>query len=458
MSPAEKAQLRAECYRNPARFNRRVLGRPAYWWRQAEICEAVKDTPVVYVPAGNAVGKSYVDAGNVLSFLCDHPGCLVLCTAPTQVQLEEVLWKEIERAYRGSRVPLGGRVLKSPLKIDFGGGWQALAYSTTKTERLSGHHAGDLFAVLDEASGILPEIYEAIDSCNPSRRLETGNPLRPAGPFYERIMKSEAGADPDSRVIRIPSLESPDIHLERSRRGLADATWLRKARNDYGEGSAWWLSHVLARFPDEAADQLLPRSWLDTAAQTVHLRVGKRRMAIDLAEGANGDPAGYLVRDDNGVLDYQTSRQWNLEETAKRAGAAAERWNVKPSDVVWDATGLGADFRARLNAVRLGGALPYKGGTSGGKHFKNLRTAAAWQVRQRLDPHRQIKVGGIFRNQHPFAIPAAMLLAARAELQGLRYEQLSDKLIQLEDKDNLKKLIGHSPTFADLLIMSFAYP
>ena len=38
--------------------------------------------------------------------------------------MEEVLWKYVEQAYRGSRVPLGGRLLRDPLKVDLGGGWQ----------------------------------------------------------------------------------------------------------------------------------------------------------------------------------------------------------------------------------------------------------------------------------------------------------------------------------------------
>jgi hypothetical protein len=97
----------------------------------------------------------------MLDFWSMNKNALVIATAPSQTQLEEVLWKEVERAYNGARVPLGGRILRSPLKIDAGDGWQILAYSTTKTERFSGHHAGQLFAVLDEASGVDPAIVEA---------------------------------------------------------------------------------------------------------------------------------------------------------------------------------------------------------------------------------------------------------------------------------------------------------
>ena len=186
--------LLQDCRNHPDWFNTIFLGREkedglgncGYWARQLEICESVSCYPVTLVPTGNAVGKSFLAAGLLHWFLFTRPGSLVVATAPTQVQLEEVLWKEVERAYLGARIPLGGRLLRSPLKVDLGGGWQALAYSTTKVERFSGHHATDLFAILDEASGVADEIYEAISSLNPSRELLMGNPLRPSGAFYDR--------------------------------------------------------------------------------------------------------------------------------------------------------------------------------------------------------------------------------------------------------------------------------
>ncbi|HEU5118294.1 MAG TPA: hypothetical protein VFT74_16875, partial [Isosphaeraceae bacterium] len=352
----------------------------------------------------------------------------------------------------------GGRCLRSPLKIDLGEGWQILAYSTTKTERLSGHHAGDLFAVIDESSGIAPEIVEAIDSCNPSRLLMIGNPLRPDGPFYERCMKAQDGQNPDARLITVPSLDSPDIHLERSRRGLADAAWLRKSRNDYGEGSIWWLSHVLARFPDSASDSLIDRAWLDLAARTLHLRSGPMRISADVAEGSNGDPAGYLVRDDAGVAECRIDRNWSMEQLAREVAAAAARWGVTPGRIVYDAGGPGADFGNRLSAEGLPGAIAYKGGFSGGDGFARLRAAAAWALRQRLDPNRLVKIHGIDRPQKPFAIPAELVAIARRELQALRFKLLNDKKIDLEPKDQLRKTLGNSPTYADLFIMSFAIP
>jgi hypothetical protein len=400
------------------------------------------------------VGKSYVDAGIILWFAANRPNCLVLATAPSQTQLEEVLWKEVERAYTGARVPLSskGRILKNPLKIDLGDDRQALAYSTTKTERLSGHHRPNLLAVLDESSGIEPPIWEAINSCNPSRWLCTGNPLRPDGEFYERVMKAER--NPGVNVITIPATDSPDIHLDRSPRGLSDAGFLEQSRNDYGEGSLWWLPHVEARFPDSADDSLLNRAWLDRAATAKHQPQGNARIAVDLGGGNAGDRSVILCRDENGLLALEHSNVWDLGDTAARTATLARKHAVPASRISFDVGGLGFDFANRLASVGLAGATPYLGGASGGDLYGNLRSAAAWLMRQRLDPDH--KHNG--RVPPAFAIRSEWMALMRRELQGMRYTLGERDKVSLQKKEDFTKMLGHSPDFADCFAMSFAFP
>lgn len=464
---AERSAIAAElgaCRADPARFNETILSRPAYWSRQEEICESVVAFRETDVVAGNSVGKSFVDAGLLIWFLLSFPGSMVLCTAPSQTQLEEVLWKQVERAYNGARVPIGGRMLKDPLKLDLGDGWEALAYSTTRTERLSGHHRGAMLVIVDEASGVETPIFEALDSCNPSRLLLTGNPLRPDGVFYERCASAEAAkGKPDrlANLIRIPSTESPDIDLERSPRGLADATWLRKSANDYGEDSLWWKSHVLALFPDQASDQVISRAWLDLAAAAAHVPSGPRRIAIDLGEGNGGDRSVVLCRDDNGMLDLRHSPNWSFERTAKEAADCARKHKVDPRRVSFDAGGPGADFANRLEAAGVHGARAYRGGNTGATDGKyaNLRTAAAWLMRQRLDPRHKIQTAaGDWITRPQFSIRPDWASLLRPELQALRYSQDARGRIELERKEDLVKRLKHSPDFADAFAQSFAFP
>lgn len=429
----------------------------------------------------------------VHSFLHDHPGCVVICTAPSQTQLEEVLWKEVERAHRGSRIPLGGRILKQPLKIDLGGGWQALAYSTSKPERIQGHHAPDLFAILDEWSGIEDEITEAIDSLNPSRLLGPGNPLRPSGEFYyryQRAMEQVGRPDRTRNVVHISSLESPDAHLERSRRGLADKGFFRKARERYGEGSLWWTARILAQFPASAFDQVFPDEWVNRCRQErlPFPEATHRWMAIDLGGGEGGDETVLIVRDGWGILDCAYGPNMGFDDAGATAGRLARLHGVPPARIVFDAGGIGHDFGYRLEANGLRGCIPYHGGEVGEYGFANMRTTAAFKLRRRIDPTRPVApvplsesaARAVAALEHPehwhwrnpgieppkatdrepqahFAIPDNEWSGRlRRELQEIKYE-LKGKNTALEPKKDLAARLGHSPDFADALMMSFAF-
>ena len=168
----------------------------------------------------------------------------------TQAQLAGVLWGEITAAHKSAADhgrPLGGKF--SGLTWDLGATWKVEAYGSGSIESKSGRHAGDLLVVVDEASGVEASVHEAIDSLNPSRRLYTGNPIRPEGKFYELCELSKD--NPNVNVIEISSLESPHVHLARSPWGMADATFIENAKHEYGEESLWFQVHVLGKFPGE---------------------------------------------------------------------------------------------------------------------------------------------------------------------------------------------------------------
>jgi hypothetical protein len=455
--------------RDPITFNRQVLGgavpdglgNRGFWARQKDLCRALVESPVVLVETGNAVGKSYADARLILWYLVTHPDSLVVATAPSETVLSSVVWGEVERAYDGARVPLGGRMLRNPLKLTLGGPWQAIAFSTRTVERFSSFHRRDLLAVVDEASGVAPEIIEAIDALNPSRLLMTGNPLRPDGPFYERCAAARDGRSPHARALHISSLESRHIHLGRSPWGLADASWLAKVRNDYGENSLFWQTHVLGRAPGAAQDALIPPAWLDRAAGVAeHIWSGPKRLAIDLGGGAAGDFTALVVRDDNGVIALEASSHWGFETAATRAALLAQRHGVEPPRIVFDVSAIGHDFANRLEGVSLRGCQPYRGGAVGGVKFGNLRSAASWQLRQRLDPNRLVPAaGGVPRPQPPFRVPPPFLAAGlREELQGLKYDEDRTGRVCLEPKEEFARRLKRSPDRADALIMSFAFP
>lgn len=462
-SSGRLARLIEGCRGDLYRFIRVVLGERGFWGRQIEVCRSIDRYDTTLVPAGNSVGKSFMAGRIALAFLLNHRNSIVYTTSPSQYQLIKILWKEVNSAILKSRFPIGIAPAGSgPIELALSKTWYMIGHVSNKIENTTGHHCEHLLVLIDEGSGVPEHTYAAAASLNPSRTVIFGNPLHPHGEFYEKCRKAEEERDrPDrsSNLIRISSMESPHIHLERSPYGLADQGFLKRNARDYGEDSIWWLSHVLAQFPDVTAETCVPKAWLDLACQTLHLPGGHRRIAIDCAGGNGGDEWVILGRDDNGVFDLKWSADWSTETAAKQAKIMASQWGVPGFRVSFDAAGLGWDFGNRLAVAGLKDARPYLGGASGGKKFKRLRSACAQLLRFRLDPGRKVETAaGLFVPQVPFSFglgKAEWHPKLREVGQFLRF--LDGEAYELERGADIRERLKRSPDTGDAFFQSFAF-
>ena len=114
----QKARKLVEyCQRDPLFFSRHVLGGEQPWAKQKEIMLSVRDNPRTVVPSGFGVGKTWCVARAALWFLYSFPNSLIVTTAPTWRQVENILWAEIRRQHQLSSLPLGGEILRTQIKI-----------------------------------------------------------------------------------------------------------------------------------------------------------------------------------------------------------------------------------------------------------------------------------------------------------------------------------------------------
>jgi hypothetical protein len=472
------ADLLHECYDRPVEFNEYVLGRPPYWPKQIDVCNAVKAHKTVICPWGNEIGKSFLAAGLILWWLYTRPGSLVVTTAPSQTLLATVLFKELRRAISVSPLPLPGRITEamsaSPqtLVVD-PAGWQVLGIATRGVERLSGQHNPNLLIVVDEASGVEAEIWEALRSQDPEKVVVFGNPLRAEGEFAELHRRAARERDDPSipeaeRVVEVhcASTESPDIHLDRSPRGLASAGFLREIERTYGRGSLYWTTHVDAIFPEVSADQLLSLVWLDRCAgwhrgplDPFAPVVGTRRISCDLGEGVGRDRTVVLVRDDLGILEVIAGDHLGEAEAAEAIARMARKWQVPHERITYDALGIGRKLHNHLYRHGITAAVAFKGSgkPDNPNAFVNARTEAAWKLHLRLDPDwsddARVRPG---RQQVPFHIPAAPWWPSmREELAALTYD-FAGKKTRLLPKEDWMHRLGRSPDLGDALIQAFS--
>ena len=495
LSSEDLARAIAVFRNDPVGFNEKILGRGPYWSRQVEICESVRDNHATIVATGNSVGKSYLAAGSILWWLFTRPNSLVVMTAPSQTLLGTVLCKEIRAAVHSSRtkgIPLPCFVTDSPKAspqvVEISPGWHAIGLSTRGVERLSGQHNPNLYVVVDEASGILASAWEAIASLNALKLLVLGNPLSGFNEF-ERLFKlglvqnlcESIPGHMRTRSFRIPSTESPDLHLDRARRGLADAGFIRQAEERWQRGSVLWLTHIDAKFPEQAAYGLAEQSWIDRsfAAPLPSETQGKLILSVDIGCGVGADRSVLLVRDELAIREIYASKFDGLASSAALVGQFVRKYGIPDDQVIYDAMGVGRDFPLHLRNYGIRNPIAYAGSASGfagnGLSFKNLRASSAWRLRRILDPDRPRKAIPVDRskfapwqlatieaeNRRPtsvFAMPACVLgqhaNSLHEELCNLRY--VPGLRIGLESKDAIRERLGRSPDLADALIMSFA--
>lgn len=472
-----------EKYRDdPVGFNTRILRRLPYWWRQEEICRSLLEYRITVVFSGNATGKDYLLGGIIPWWWFTRTNSLTMVTGVSQTLLGSVTFKEVRRAVEGSPLlkalnpRMSQGVKASPQVLEMRPGWHVLGFSTTNVERASGQHSPDLLAIINEGSGVEDHIYDAVDSWAYQKLLVFGNPIRADGRFVELNHQAKRDREDGTpkhlavNAIQIPSTDSPHATWERSPYGMADKTWLESMYRLYGHDSLWVRSHIKAEIPVVSADSLIPEAWLDWAAREEfaarirpagHPVHSTRRIACDLGEGVGRDSSCVLVRDDWGVLDVVFGSALGLPEAADRIWRLASKWGVPQERITYDRVGIGRDFPLHL-ARHFGAGHKCMGYAGAGKpqsaDFANLRSEAAWKLRQRLEPGLSGDPRVPHADRIPFAIPpGAYWPRLREELKTLSYS-LKGRKTALIPKDDHCLMLGHSPDISDALIQSFAFP
>lgn len=162
----------------------------------------------IKVDSGHGTGKTRIASGIVSHFFDCFAPSIAYCFAPTYLQINDLLFKEIRFDRRNTDLP--GEVLDSPVikyksnhfvkgKASGGSG---------KTERIQGQHNKYLLFVLDEAEGIDPYVIDSIQSMTAggiSIVLMLANPRTKTSRF------ARLAGLPYVRSLRISCLDHPNV-------------------------------------------------------------------------------------------------------------------------------------------------------------------------------------------------------------------------------------------------------
>jgi phage terminase large subunit len=179
---------------DPVRFAESVFG-VELWQTQKEILRAVETERRVAVKACHANGKTFAAAIAALRFAVRHSHSRVITLAPGWLTTRAVIWSEIHSLLARARLRLPTTVLNQT-EIRLGPDNLILGLSTNDPTRLQGHHAEHLLIIADEAPGIEPSFWPAVEgilASGDSHLLRLGNPTVSAGYFFDSFGRAAAG-------------------------------------------------------------------------------------------------------------------------------------------------------------------------------------------------------------------------------------------------------------------------
>ncbi len=446
---------------DPSYFNQVCWGdwgKP--WEKQIEVWNSVRDYKRTTVRSGHSTGKSFIAAKQALWTMFCWPGSYVLTTAPTQRQVDLILWAEIRECYNRSRIQFPGHLLPKASNIDISDKWKVFGFTTGKGNitdvsqtPMAGYHSNvRVFVIIDEASGVAPGLFAAAESITTGdndRILAIGNPTDPKGEFAKSFTLPAGNLLGGWNKIKISTLDSPNVVAGREvMPGLASATWPEEMRVAWGEGSPMYRAKVLAEFPEEGADTLIPLKYIDLALERkpedIITDTPYNNLGVDVARFGDDLSVGYHCLGPRAVRRFKVAKQ-DTVQVSRKVNELNTEWAFKTINV--DDDGIGGAVTDNLrrechlrNVITINGngkpIQPLK--------FFNKRSELAWQLRDR------------FVNKQDIILDCA---DTGAQLCAYEYDfptKGGHGVYKLVDKKLIKKKLGRSPDDADALIYASA--
>lgn len=453
---AEAWQPQTDWRKHPVEWAASKLGL-FLWSKQRAIINDLVSNRYVAVKSCHGAGKSLLAAAAACWFLESHPPgtAFVVTTAPSDVQVKAILWREIQRLHK--RGKLRGRITEDAhWKLADG---ELIAYGRKPADKVEGTdaatafqgiHARYVLIIGDEACGIPKWLYDAVDSLatnDHARVLFIGNPDNPNTQFAT-ICKPGSGWV----VHHIPASSTPNFTGEKVPAYLTELLiskqWVQERAERWGMTSSLYRSKVDGEFPEVGQDTLIEAGWIVTAQQrTLPANVLDVVYGVDVARfGTDKTIAilreGYVCR-----VVYERGKQSTMLTSRDLSDMTMAHISRPPFAV--DDVGIGGAVTDRLRELgqtvmpMIGNASPTEVLASGKPKFLNARSEWYWHLRE------------LFEGGRLDIDPDDDELAA--QLSTLTYSLDKQGRICIETKDQIKARGLPSPDRADALAYACAH-
>ncbi len=453
------ALIREQARKYPDWWDEYILGR-RLWTKQKAIAQSTFMYPRTTVRSCESSGKTFSAAGIVLAFLYNYPPATVFTTAPTNRQVEDLLWAEIRTAFGASRMALEGNLTRKRLEID--DKWYAVGFATDEPERMLGYHNVNVLVIADDAAGLQDEMYGAIEnplSTGNTHELLISNPTQSVGKFRETFSSKLYNK------FHISAYDTPNLKgFGITEEDIASGEWVKKSEgkdlpfpelispakvaeryHEWGPGSYLYIVFILGDFPEAGVNNLNRIDLIEAAmARQTERQVFEKHSrvaALDVARYGD-DESSFAIRQGDKVLD---TFEWAHQDSVYTAGRAARLIKEnKPARTYVDVVGLGAGvFDILRNEI--------------GEQYKIIEYDSG---KDALDKERYVnrRAEGYFDLNKMLVdgdldLPGSGKL--KAQLADIRYIFDKKGRLQIESKEDARNRGSKSPDVADAVMMSF---
>lgn len=431
------------------------------WGLQQDLLRTVSRGGRTACKACHSSGKTYTAALAALHWLAKYDDGVVVTTAPTDIQVRTLLWGEINNAVLGSRYPFPK---PNQTSMAINPKRYALGFSTNVNQqsegvRFQGFHSGHILVILDEAPGVHPKIWDAIEGIRAGGLvsvLALGNPTINSGPFFDAFEKNRVGWNtytisafdtPNLKGLSIADLirferESPD-ELDRNERPyLTTRRWVLERFYEWGEDHPLYQSRVLGLFPTQSESSLISLAWLEVGKNREQVKKkGEIWGGLDVA-GPGDDETSLTLREDGHVFLH---KQWTKEDPRGEVVAELTPYKDRLRALNVDCIGIGWGMYLHLKDIFGGKVIPCNVATAteDSEKFENLKAELYWGLRERM------KAGDFSGITDEKTI---------GQLAGIRYMSTPRGRTKIESKEDARKRGVKSPDRAESIMLCFAKP
>lgn len=422
------------------------------------------------IHSGHTTGKDAFASWVILHFMVCMTYPKVICTAPTDTQLRNILWSELHKwGFRIDRgAPLASVLTHQAEKLFFtetgGREWFCIPRTVStnsspeeQAETIAGFNAPFKLIVIDEASGVADAVFRPLEGglggkCNVV--LMIGNPTKHNGFFYnshygsfrnisdvnsfevEAGTKAEVYTHPGEWITkRWNAEESENVNRDH----------VARMERKYGRDSNAYRIRVLGLPPNATPDALVPWDWLLRATERDLEPAPDDPLAVGVDVARFGDDLSVIVAGHGMCVE-------SIHDYTKLDGVDIAQFTDHHFHELWDGKeeyGVGVDIIGvgssvydhlnRFTSIQRLYPVNVAETAADETRFSSLRDEILWNVREEFE-HGLVKlpptsVHGVSELMH--------------EANAVRYAIEPSGRIKVESKKDMKKRGMASPNFLD---------